>query len=93
MASRKNLKKVITYIADSLATQAFFASYSAGDKADAWVELFDKIFKLNNEYIARVNHAEPGMPARKYFDALCVSFNEDAKALLNEIQNLSATEK
>lgn len=93
MASRKNLKKVITYIADNLATQAFFASYNAGDKAESWVTVFDKIFALNREYIARVNHAEPGMPARKYFDTLCASFNEEAKALLDEIQNLAAAEK
>ena len=36
MASRKNLKKVITYIADQLATQAFFASYNTNADAAEW---------------------------------------------------------
>ncbi|MBQ2879054.1 MAG: hypothetical protein IJE42_09030, partial [Bacteroidaceae bacterium] len=89
MVSRKNLKKVITYIADQLATQAFFASYDSNDNTEAWVAVFNKIFALNKEYIARVNHVEPGLPARKYFDTLCMSFNEEAKSLLNEIQQLS----
>ena len=89
MASRKNLKKVITYIADRLAAQAFFASYDK-ENTEAWVSVYNKIFTLNNEYIARVSHREPGLPARKYYDTLCLSFNEEAKAILNEIQQLSA---
>lgn len=89
MASRKDLKKVIAFIADELATEAFYLSYDSKAETVAWVELFNKIFALQNEYIARVNHVEPGMPARKYFAALCTSFNEDAKALLDEIHKLS----
>ena len=44
MASRKNLKKVIAFIVDELATEAFFASYDAKNNAEAWVDLFNKIF-------------------------------------------------
>jgi hypothetical protein len=29
------------------------------------------------------------MPAKKYFDALCDSFNKDAKAIMAEIAELS----
>ncbi len=92
MASRKNLKKVISYIVDELATEAFFLSYNSKAETAAWVDLFNKVLALNNEYIARVSHAEPGMPARKYFDALCASFNEEAKALLDEIHRLAKAE-
>lgn len=89
MASRKNLKKVITYIADQLATQAFFASYESKADAGAWIDVFNRIFVLNSDYVARVSHPEPGLPARKYFDTLCMSFNEDAKGILDEIKRLS----
>ena len=89
MASRKNLKKVITFVVDELATEAFLLSYDAQGDTEAWVALFNKIFSLNNEYIARVNHVEPGMPAKKYFNTLCDSFNADAKALLEEIGELA----
>ncbi len=89
MASRKDLKKVIAFIADELATEAFYLSYNSKAETATWVELFNKIFTLQNEYIARVSHAEPGMPASKYFAALCISFNEEAKAILDEIHKLS----
>ncbi len=89
MASRRNLKKVITFVVDELATEAFLLSYDAKGNTEAWVALFNKIFALNNDYVARVSHAEPGMPARKYFNTLCDSFNADAKAILEEITTLS----
>ncbi len=89
MASRKNLKKVIVYIVDELATEAFYLSYGSKAETAEWVDVFNKIFALQNEYVARVSHAEPGLPARKYFDTLCLSFNEEAKALLDEIHELS----
>lgn len=89
MASRRNLKKVITFVVDELATEAFLLSYDAQGDTAAWVDLFNRIFNLNNEYIARVNHVEPGMPTKKYFNTLCDSFNADAKALLEEIGKLA----
>lgn len=92
MASRKNLKKVVAFVVDELATEAFFASYDAAGDTDAWVSLFNRIFGLNAEYIARINHVEPGMPAKKYFNTLCDSFNADAKALHEEILALAKAE-
>ncbi len=92
MASRKNLKKVIAFIVDDLATEAFFASYDAQGDTEAWVSVFNRIFGLNKEYVARVSHVEPGMPAKKYFNALCDSFNADAKEIHQEIIALSQPE-
>lgn len=92
MASRKNLKKVIAFVVDELATEAFFASYEAKGETEAWVSLFNRVFALNKEYVARVNHVEPGMPAKKYFDTLCDSFNAEAKALYDEIAALAKAE-
>ncbi|MBR5893419.1 MAG: hypothetical protein IKZ37_07280 [Bacteroidaceae bacterium] len=89
MASRKNLKKVITYVADQLATQAFFASYESKADAAEWVDVFNSIFALNKEYVERVSHPEPGLPARKYYDTLCMSFNEEAKVILDSINRLA----
>lgn len=89
MASRKNLKKVITFVVDDLATEAFLMSYDAKGDTEAWINVFNKIFNLNNDYIARVSHVEPGMPAKKYFKALCDSFSADAKAVLDEVAALA----
>ncbi|MBR2301738.1 MAG: hypothetical protein IKA41_07305 [Bacteroidaceae bacterium] len=89
MASRKDLKKVIAYISDELATEAFYLSYGSKGSTEEWVEVFNRIFTMQNDYTSRVSHVEPGLPARKYFDTLCISFNEDAKAVLDEIHRLS----
>ena len=89
MASRRDLKKVITFVVDELATEAFIVSYDSKGDAEAWVAPFNKIFALNKEYVARMNHVEPGMPARKYFNTLCDSFNAEAKALLEEVRALA----
>lgn len=89
MASRKNLKKVITFVVDELATEAFFLSSDAQGNTDEWVDVFNRIFALNVEYIARVNHAEPGMAPKKYFNTLCDSFNNEAKAILATITELA----
>ena len=92
MASRKNLKKVITFVSDGLATDAFLLSYNAEGDVAAWVDLFNRIFSMNNDYIARVSHVEPGMPAKKYFNSLCDSFNADSKALLEKMNKLATAE-
>ena len=89
MASRRDLKKVITFVADELATEAFIVSFDSKSDAEAVAAVFNKIIVLNKEYIARVNHVEPGMPAKKYFNTLCDSFNTEAKAILAEIRGLA----
>ena len=89
MASRRDLKKVITFVVDEIATEAFIVSYNAEGNTEEWVSLFNRIFALSNEYITRINHVEPGMPARKYFNTLCDSFNADAKVLLDEVKALA----
>lgn len=89
MASRRNLKKVIAFVVDDIATEAFLVSYGAKGNTEAWVTVFNKIFALGIEYISRINHVEPGMPAKKYFNTMCESFNADAKALLDEIKALA----
>ena len=86
MASRKNLKKVIGYISDELLSQAIYVSLNSDRDAEAWNELFARIICMNNDYVARVSHKQPGMAASAYFNALCASFNEEAKAIVAEIQ-------
>ena len=83
------MKKVIAFVADELATEAFFVSYDSKGDTASWVAVFNKIFKLRKEYVARVNHVEPGMTAKKYFNTLCDSFNAEAKAILDEIKELA----
>ena len=86
MASRKNLKKVISYISSELLSQAIFVSVNSDRNLEEWNGLFTRILVMNNDYIARVSHKQPGMPAAEYFNALCASFNAEAKEIVAEIQ-------
>ena len=85
MASRKNLKKVIGYISSELLSQAVYVALNSERDAAEWNALFEKILVLNNDYVARVSHKQPGMKASAYFNALCESFGKDAKAIVAEI--------
>ena len=86
MASRKNLKKVIGYISSELLSQAVYVALNSDRDAEVWNELFERIIRMNNDYVARVSHKQPGMPAAAYFNTLCSSFDNEAKAIVAEIQ-------
>ena len=56
MASRKDLKKVIAYISDELATEAFYLSYGSKGSTEEWIEVFNRIFTMQNDYTSRVRN-------------------------------------
>jgi hypothetical protein len=86
MASRKNLKKVIGYISSELLSQAVYVALNSDRDTAEWNALFERILVMNNDYVARVSHKQPGMKASAYFDTLCESFDNEAKAIVAEIQ-------
>ena len=61
MASRKELKKNINYIAGELFTECLVNSLCVPgtdkQKAD---ELMAEILKMQDEFISRISHTEPG---------------------------------
>ena len=50
--------------------------------------LIHSIVKLQGEYIRRISHVEPGMPAKKYFRILADSFTRDVNEIIDQINNL-----
>ena len=86
MASKKNLKKVIGYISSELLSQAIFVSLNSERNIEEWNTIFTRILVMNNDYIARISHKQPGMSAKDYFNALCSSFNNEAKEIVADIQ-------
>ena len=70
MASKKNLKKVIGYISSELLSQAIFVSLNSERNIEEWNTIFTRILVMNNDY----------------FNALCTSFNNEAKEIVADIQ-------
>lgn len=81
MASRKNLKKNVNYIASELFAECLVNSlYVPGtDKAKA-DELMSTILNMQDEFISRISHTQPGN-VKGYYK----KFNEDFNAKVDEI--------
>ncbi|MDE6217010.1 hypothetical protein [Bacteroides sp.] len=61
MASRRNLKKNINYIAGELFTECLVNSlYVPGTDKQKADELMAEILKMQDEFVSRISHTEPG---------------------------------
>ena len=75
MASKRTLKRAIHSICEDLFAEAIAVSlYGAkGQQGNAEALLFS-IVKVEDEFVRRVCHPEPGMPAKAYFNDLIEQF-------------------
>jgi hypothetical protein len=60
----------------------------AGHRA-LWISLLVSIVDLRTDYISRISHPEPGMPAKQYFQDLKNSFNEHVSEIIDNISNMN----
>ena len=81
MASRRELKKNVNYIAGELFMECLVNSlYVPGtDKAKA-DKLMTEVLEMQDEFVSRISHTEPGNVKRFY-----KKFREDFNKKVNEI--------
>ena len=81
MASRRELKKTVNYISGELFSECLINSMfvPGTDKAKA-DQLMDEILKMQDEFISRISHTEPGNVKGFY-----KKFRSDFNAKVNEI--------
>ncbi|MGN0282820.1 MAG: hypothetical protein ACI4B3_11080 [Prevotella sp.] len=90
MAKRKDLKRVIDSICTDLAAEVVAVSlYDSKPAEENVLAIINTIFKIRNNYIARISYIEPGMPAKAYFKDLIENFNNDTIEVLDQISNLN----
>ena len=53
------------------------------------IAIINAIMKMRNEYIRRISHVEPGIPAKVYFKNLIENFNNDTIEVIDQISNLN----
>ena len=89
MANKRTLKKQINLICEELFVDFVAASLygNSPNQSEAEAVLFS-IVKLRNNYISRISHPEPGMPARKYYQDLKEQFSKQVSEILDHINNL-----
>ena len=85
MASRRELKKNVNYIAGELFMECLVNSlYVPGtDKAKA-DELMGKILSMQDEFISRISHTEPGN-VKGFYKKLNEDLNKEIKVVADEL--------
>ncbi len=91
MANKRSLKRGINSICDVLLTECVAASlYGAAahahkDNANA---LLFSILRMQTDFICRVSHPEPGMPAKTYYKDLREKFSMQVGEIVDQINYL-----
>ena len=89
MTNKRTLKRTINGICDELLVECVAASLYGNelhrDNADA---LLASILRMQEDFIGRVSHPEPGMPAKRYYKDLVEKFAAQVSELVDQIQGL-----
>ena len=85
MASRKNLKKNVNYITETIARLCIVASLeNQGEKSETASRLFLQVMNLRNDIISRISHTEPGN-TREFYKKLQNDFNSQVQDILQQL--------
>lgn len=89
MASRRNLKKHVNYIAGELFAECLVNSlYVPGtDKAEA-DKLMGEVLELQHEFISRISHTEPGN-VKRFYSKFRTDFNKQVESIIDRITALN----
>jgi len=89
MANKRLLKHAINLVCDELFTEAVAASlYGNGNNEGNIEAVLYSIIQMREEFTARVQHPEPGMPQRLYYRDLRDKFTARASEIVDHINNL-----
>ena len=89
MTNKRTLKKSITQICEAMFSECVATSFSAQKSSLENIEsLLLSIARLQNDFISRISHPEPGMPAKKYFKVLREQFAAQASEMIDHINNM-----
>ncbi len=88
MANKRTLKKSVNNIAGSLFTECIIVrNFIPNVNENKVNELMVKVLYMQDEFIRRINHPEPGN-IKGYYKKLHTDFNEQIDAIVEEISNI-----
>ena len=88
MANKRVLKQCINLICEELFANCLATTLYGNDADSKNCEaLAYSILKLQSEFISRISHPEPGMPAKAYYKKLKEDFVAQASDILDQINN------
>lgn len=90
MSNKRDLKKTINYICSELFAECVAASlYNGQPNEDNVNALLSSILMIQNDYVRRISHPEPGMKKEDYFKDLIKNFNKQTSEIIDQIAALS----
>ena len=86
MSNKRLLKRTINLICGELFAECVATSLydKNGESCEA---IIYSIVKLQSDFISRISHPEPGMPAKKYYQKLKEDFVAQASDIIDQINN------
>ena len=90
MSNKRDLKRTINYICGDLFTEGIAASlYGENRDNDNTEAILTAILAMHSNYIRRVSHVQPGMPAKVYFKDLKDKFSKEVNEIIDQLNNLA----
>ncbi len=86
MANKRSLKRSITIICEEIFAECVAASLYGQNRESAEALIFS-IIKMEDDYIRRISHPEPGMPPRQYYKDLREKFAAEASEIIDHLNN------
>ena len=89
MASRRELKKNVNYIAGELFTECLINSmFIPGTDKDKADELMSEVLKMQDEFVTRISHTEPGN-VKVFYKKFRADFNAKVNEIIEAIGKLN----
>ena len=90
MSNKRDLKRTINYICGDLFTEASqHLSNGENRDNDNTEAILTSILVMHSNYIRRVSHVQPGMPAKVYFKDLKDKFSKEVNEIVDQLNNLA----
>ena len=88
MASRRDLKRDISYVIGDIFTECLiYKELVPGTDKSAAEKLIVDLLRIDNEFITRISHTEPGK-AKEYYRALIKDFQKQISEVLDKLTKL-----
>lgn len=88
MANKRELKHTINLICEDLFAECVAASLYGNNRENSETLIFSLV-RMQQDYISRISHPEPGMPAKRYFKKLRESFVAQVSEVVDHINHIS----
>ena len=86
MANKRTLKRAIHLICEDLFAEAVAVSLYGPEASRSNAEaLLFSIVKMENEFVRRASHPEPGMKAKDYFKDLREKFSAQTSDIIDQL--------